>query len=142
MIEYAYSRILVTIASAALVAVVISAGYGASENSSLRCAEQIADGICDAVESASQVDADSYEHRIEIDAASSGDLSIRINCSYIEIQKGMHSITRSFGNSVRLLSGGSQVEFLTIPPGSAVLIKAHRDPLEKTNPVAIELLPP
>jgi len=142
MIEYMYSRIIVTIASVALVAVVVSASFGASEQAALHCAEQIADSICEAVEAASEVDADSYERRLDIDSGGPNrDLSVLIDGSRVEVDKGRYSIARSFHCTVNLMAGGSQVDCIVVVPGSAIVIRSLRGALDEGNQVTIETLP-
>jgi hypothetical protein len=141
MIEYAYSRILTTIASVALVAVVVSASLGASEQASMRYVEQVADGICGAIESAREVDADSYEHRIEVDAGALGDLQITINRSHIEVANGGYLTTRSLSGDIRLIVNGAETECMNLAAGSVLLIKACREQLGKGNSVTVELVP-
>jgi len=141
MIEYMYSRIIASIASIALVAVVASAALGASDLASQRCAEQVAASISSLVATAFETNADSFEQRLAIDAgASSSDLSISINGSFVEVEKGRHSATCSFQWPVRLLADGMNVSSIAVMPGSMLKVKAYRGLFEKQNRVTIEVV--
>lgn len=140
MIEYLYSRIIVSRASVALVAVVASAAIGASEQASMRCADQIASSISRAVAAASAVEADSFEQRIVFDRGSSTqDLRVSINVTCVEVQKGRYSAVRPFERPISLLSEGVHVDSVEVMPGSVIKVKACRALLEKENEVTIEV---
>lgn len=142
MIEYMYSRIITTITSVALVAVVISAALGASEQASLRCAADIAESISNMVAEASMTDADYFEQRITLGTErSSSDISVRINSSYVEVEKGRHSVKLIFEQPVNLLANDAQAVPLEAYPGSTIVIRSSSESLKKENNVMIEVVP-
>jgi len=141
MIEYMYSRIITTIASVALVAVVASAALGASEQASLRCAADIAESISEVVAEASMTDADYFEQRIIIGSEGSNrDISVGINSSYVEVEKGRHSVKLIFEQPVNLLANGEPAFLLEANPGSIIVIRSSSEFLKKENNVTIEVI--
>jgi hypothetical protein len=141
VIEFMYSRIIATIASAALVALVVAVAFGESEQASLRTAERIADSIAKVVAAAAGADADYFEQSLAVDkGGSSRDLSITINRTHVEVEKGAHSVTRSFQRSVCLLAEGTNASSLAAASGSSIVIISSKIPLEKENRVTVEVL--
>ena len=138
MIEYMYSRIITTLASVALVAVVASAALGASEQASLRCAADIAESISEVVAEASMTDADYFEQRIIIGSEGSNrDISVGINSSYVEVEKGRHSVKLIFEQPVNLLANDEPAFLLEADPGSVIIIKSSKEIFQSENTVAI-----
>lgn len=143
MIEYMYSRIITTIASAALVAIVASAALWSSEQQSIRYAENIAESISNVVADASTADAEYFEQRLSIGGEwSSRDLSVLFNSSYVEVDKGTCSVKRAFEKPVYLLFNEAHADRIEAMPGSTIVVKSSGVLFEKENNVTIEIVPP
>jgi hypothetical protein len=141
MIEFMYSRIITTIASVALVAVVASAAIGASEQASFRCAVDIAESITEVIAEASISDAEYFEQRLLIGSeGSTSDLTVMMNNSFVEVEKGKNSIKRVFEHPVGLLAHGERSESLEAQPGSIIIIRSSKEIFQKENNVTIEVV--
>lgn len=136
MIDYMYSRIIVTIASIALVGIVVSASYGATEQAARMSAEQVANDICEIVEKARRIEGDYFRQSIPL----SDDISIKINVTHFEVEKGRYSASRAFDQPVIVMLAGKRVNSTVANDGSIISISASRGVFDKENSVTIAVI--
>jgi len=140
MIEYVYSRMIATVASAAMVALVFSVSLASSDAASSDHSEEIALSVCGMVDAAFHIDADLYEQKYTFLRDNPGeDISVKIT-RYSILVEGERSVTKPFDSSVVLMDSNDAVESIAVLPGMEVAIRACRATFEKENTVTIELI--
>ncbi|HUW42653.1 MAG TPA: hypothetical protein VMW02_00290 [Thermoplasmata archaeon] len=141
MIEYMYSRMIATIASIALVAVVVSSSVGVIQQADRNCAENVACDISQLIEVAGRMQIQFFEQRIVIDEdGTHHDLTVLLNRTHVVVQNGGFECSKGFGVPVILMSAGRPSESLTATSGSILKIKAADDLFERLNEITIEVL--
>lgn len=141
MIEYLYSRMIATIASIALVAVVVSASLGAIQQADKNCAESVAFEISQLIEAAGMMQVQSFEQRIIIDEdGSHHDLTVFLNRTHVVVQNGGFECSKGFKIPVILMSAGEPCEGLAATSGSILKIGAADNLFERFNEITIEVL--
>jgi len=141
MIEYMYSRMIATIASIALVAVVVSSSLGAIQQADKYCAESVACDISQLIEAASRMQIQSFEQRIIIDEdGTHRDLTVFLNRTHVIVQNGGFECSKGFEIPVILMSAGKPSESLTAASGSILKIMAADNLFERLNEITIEVL--
>ena len=141
MIEYMYSRMIATIASIALVAVVVSASLGAIQQADKDCAESVAFDISQLVEAAGMMHIQSFEQRIIIDEDDEHhDLTVFLNRTHVVVQNRGFECSKGFRTPVILMSAGKPCEGLSATSGSILMIEAADNLFERFNEITIEVL--
>lgn len=141
MIDYMYSRMIATISSIALVALVVSASLGATDRAAESLAEQIASDIRDLVEVAIELEGESYSQELRVDdGGMRHDLRVILNRTYVTVENGMHACSKAFGHPINLVSDGRDADRLIAPSGSTLVVRASRNIFEPVNSVSIEVL--
>jgi hypothetical protein len=141
MIEYMYSRMIATIVSIALVAVVVLASLGATQQAGRNCAESIAIDISRLVEAAGMMQAQSFEQRIVLDKdGAHHDLTVFLNRTHVLVQNGGFECSKGFRIPVILMSAGKPCEGLAAASWSILKIEATYDFFERFNVITIEVL--
>ena len=141
MIEYLYSRMIATIASIALVAVVVSASLGAIQQADKNCAESVAFDISQLIEAAGMMQIQSFEQRIIIDEdGTHHDLTVFLNRTHLVVQNGGFECSKGFETPVILMSAGKPCESLAATSGSILKIEATDKIFERFNEITIEVL--
>ena len=141
MIEYMYSRMIATIASIALVAVVVSASIGATQQADKDCAESVAFDISQLIEAAGRMQIQSFEQRSIIDEdGTHHDLTVFLNRTHVVVQNGGFECSKGFGIPVILMSAGKLSESLAAASGSILKIMVADNLFERFNEITIEVL--
>jgi len=141
MIEYMYSRMIATIASIALVAVVVSSSVGAIQQADRNCAENVACDISQLIEVAGRMQIQFFEQRIVIDEdGTHHDLTVLLNRTHVVVQNGGFECSKGFGIPVILMSAGRPSENLVATSGSILKIKAADNLFERLNEITIEVM--
>jgi len=141
MIEYMYSRMIATIASIALVAVVVSASLGATQQADKDCAESVAIDIGQLIEAAGRMRIQSFEQRIIIDEdGTHHDLIVFLNRTHVVVRNGAFECSKGFGSPVILMSAGKPCDSLAATSGSILKIIAADNFFERFNEITIEVL--
>lgn len=141
MIEYMYSRMIATIASIALVAVVVSSSVGAIQQADRNCAENVACDISQLIEVAGRMQIQFFEQRIVIDEdGTHHDLTVLLNLTHVIVRNGGFECSKGFGIPVILMSAGRPSENLVATSGSILKIKAADNLFERLNEITIEVM--
>jgi hypothetical protein len=141
MIEYVYSRMIATIASIALVSIVISSSLSTIQQADRICAESVASDISQLIDSAGRMQIQSFEQRIIIDEnGAHHDLTVILNRTHVVVQNGGFEFSKGFGIPVVLMSAEGPSESLIAVSGSILKIKAADDLFEQLNEITIEVL--
>jgi len=141
MIEYMYSRMIVTVASIALVAVVISSSIGAVDQVEQSFVEGVALEICDLVETIGSVQSGSFQQRVVIDEGMKHrDLTVAFSDCGVTAVDGRHRCSMQFDIPVTLISGGKVSESLAAVSSSIITISSEIDIFNKSSRVFVELL--
>ncbi len=141
MIEHLYSRMIATIASIALVAVVVSLSIGAAQQADKECAESIASNLVQLIDFASGMQIRFFEQRIPIDEEGTHhDLTVLLNRSHVVVRNGGFECSKGFRTPVVLLSAGRPSEDLVVTSGSILQINATDNPFDRLNEITITVL--
>lgn len=140
MIEYMYSRMIATMASIALVAVVVSSSFAAIQQSDKECAERIAEELGRLIENIACMQIQSVEQRIVIDEGGAHqDMVLVLNRTHVLVQNGGFECSKGFGSPVILLSNGEVTATLTAGSGSILKIKGSASIFERFNEITVEV---
>jgi hypothetical protein len=141
MIEYLYSRMIATIASIALVAVVVSSSIGAIQQADKDCAENVANDIIQLIEVAGMMQIQSFEQSIIIDEyGAHHDLTVLLNRTHVVVRNGGFECSKGLKFPVILISAGEPCESLVATSGSILKMEAADDLFERFNEITIEVL--
>lgn len=141
MIEHLYSRMIATIASIALVAVVVSSSLGVVQQADKNCAEAVACNIVQLIEVAGKMQAQFFEQRIIIDEEGvHRDLAILLNRTHVVVRNGGFECSKGFWIPVILISAGEPSESLTATSGSILKINVTDNLFDRMNEITIEVL--
>jgi hypothetical protein len=141
MIEYMYSRMIATIVSIALIAVVASSSLGAIQQADKNCAESVACDISQLIEAAGRMQVQSFELRIIIDEdGTHHDLTVFLNRTHVVVENGGFECSKGLGIPVILMSAGQPSESLVATSGSILNIEAADNLFGRLNNITIEVL--
>jgi hypothetical protein len=143
MIEHLYSRMIATIASIALVSVVVSSSLSVAQQADRDCAERIARNLVQLIDAAGGMQVKSFEQRIAIDEEGAHrDLTIVLNRTHLVVRNGGFECSKGFSTSVVLLSEGISSDGLTAYSGSILKINVTDDLFDRLSEITIEVLDP
>ncbi len=127
MIEYLYSRIMVTIASIALVAVVVSVSTVAADLARQGQIDSVASGISGAISAAGSLEEGLLEQVVRLDhSIGSNALTVNLSKHWVNVTDGHHRCSRHLDLPIILESADRQVDYLVVLQGSALLIRAEK----------------
>jgi hypothetical protein len=140
MIEYMYSRMIVTVSSIVLVAAVISSSIGVVGQVEQSFVEGVASEICDLVKAIGSVQSGSIQQNIVIDeGARHRDLSITFSDWSVTVVDGRYRCSMQFEIPVTLISGGITSESLVAVSNSTITISAEAGAFNEPSKVFVEL---
>lgn len=142
MMEYLYSRILVTVAAVAITGLVVAASINSSYGTLRALAEDIAREFAELVSLASKIGCEYFTADFIIaDLPFSLTAELRLQRQSISVSIGEHRAFAVFENCVSLVEGNKTVdelEFLSSTHG--ICVKSERDIFNKDNRVTLVLI--
>jgi len=138
MIDYLNSRIIISLASVSLVAIVVYASLGYADRASRESEIEICRQIHELVSIAQSAEFDSLRLRFPIDNQMIGGAIIELNSSYVLVKSDKNQHCLVFPHPVLIKEFGSIVNECTVSSACQLIISAERDPLRKCNQVFIE----